>query len=315
MAREKAELQSQLASVGSGSAPAVVELSELRFDKEALESKLRKFAAHCQRLEDDKAGMIDALRSCKIEITEESDINDSIIALCDKLTSLEESKSRNSGTDDSERLETLNKTLLSRIEKAGENEQQLIIKIKGYEAKIDSLERAMQDTNESANGTKSEMSRKLQFLEQENLQLMVDNKSTKKQLQLAREEVEMMRMNAVDNPTMDFSTVDFGASTIDFEGSLVKSKETISLTPKVSEKTEIAVQPPRTTPRTFSAKKRSQTPLDDATNTRKKTRPPSGKKARLDMPKSDSEVKRSRTPGLGESAITDEENTAECKQS
>lgn len=307
LTREKAELQSQLTPN--------VELSELRFDKEALESKLRKFAAHCQRLEDDKAGMIDALRSCKIDISDDGDINESIIALCDKVTSLEETKSRQ--TVDSTALESLNRKLRSTIEKAQESEKESLTRLESYKKKIHLLEKAMHDRNEDASGIRSDMGRKLQFLEQENLQLMLDNKSTKKQLQLAREEVEMLRMNAADNPTMDFSTVDFGGSTIDFKGAVANAKESISLTKTMT--TPRATEKPGSA-RKSSVKKRSfssNTPLGDTTNSsRRSSRPPSGKKSRVDLPTSDSAIKRSRrTPGLGEATITDEENTAECKQS
>jgi hypothetical protein len=277
--------------------------------------------------------MIDAMKSCNIDTRGEDDINDAIISLCDKLTALEETKSRRS-SGDSKSLESLreeNIILLSKIKKAEEIKQQSHAKVKKYMEKIEELQITLEDTNENANGASSEMSRKLQFLEQENLQLMLDNKSTKKQFHVAREEVEMLRMNAVENPTMDFSTVEFGTSdTADF--SSLKANEVASKSKGaiagIAEKAIVG----SIKSAAASAKKRSHlssaSPLGDATNAReKRNRTPRAKKAKLDIPRSHKDTKktrspvselkrtRARTPGLGEAAIADEESTAECKQS
>jgi hypothetical protein len=331
-------LESKLESLGNdGGSSLQVELSELRFDKEALESKLRKFAGHCQRLEDDRAGMIDALKSCNIDASLDDDINDAIISLCDKVASLEEGKSRRSSGESKflQRLKEDNKILISKIEKGAENEQHLEAKVSECKKRIEALETSVEDSNENANGTKSEMDRKLRFLEQENLQLMVDNKSTKKQLQGAREEIEMLRMNAVENPTMDFSTVDFGISdTIDFSSlgaekrkrtSILKESKESSLNENANNEKNSGIKP------VLSARKRrhlsSHAPLENTTNIArgKSNRTPGVKKARVDhhklevgatkarMPGSD--IKRTLTPGLGEASMIDDENTAECKQS
>jgi len=169
-------LQAQLGSVESDSV-LKTELSELRFDKEALESKLRKFASHCQRLEDEKASTIDALRSCDINFTHEDDINEAIITLCDQLAS----KSARDSPGESEHLKQENRSLMSKLESLSQSEKQLTSTVTRYQVEIEELKRSMRDSDDDASGVKSQMGRKLRFLEQENLQLMLDVKSSKKQ--------------------------------------------------------------------------------------------------------------------------------------
>lgn len=329
-------MKSQLESSRFGSdSSQSVELSELRFDKQALESKLRKFAAHCQRLEDDKAGMTDALKSCSIDPSGDEDINDKIVTLCDKLAALEEAKSRRY-SGDNKKLESLreeNKTLLAKVQQAEENKQRANMKLKTYMERVEELQMSLEDSNENANGASSENSRKLQFLEQENLQLMLDYKSAKKQLQLSREEVEMLRLNAVENPTIDFSTIEF-ATVNTGEFSSLRAKKTDHALSRTSisgsaEKSNPGTTMPPTRPERKRSLHSSASPLVDATNTKEKgKRTPGAKKAKLDIPMSGTDTKktrkspkselkrnRTRTPGLGEGAITDDENTAECKQS
>jgi hypothetical protein len=52
----------------------------------------------------------------------------------------------------------------------------------------------------------NEKSRQVRYLEQENLQLMIDLKAIKKQLQNAKAELNMLRANkALDDDTVDIS--------------------------------------------------------------------------------------------------------------
>lgn len=274
------------------------EASELRFDKEALESKLRKFAAHCQRLEDDKAGAIDALRSCDIDVEQEGDINDAIISLCDKLAS----KSGREFNAEIDRLQQDNKTLQARIERLTKADEVVAKKADGYQREIKDLKRTMTDKNDDVSGARSEMSRKLRFLEQENLQLMLDVKSTKKQLQTAREELEMLRMNVADSTTMDFNSVGLGGS-----GSVQKVCST--------ETSNNENKRPRTSADATPGRKRaraSKAALVERTNQRdKESGTPGTKKQWVALDKNRTNVA---APGLGEAAI-DGDNTGECKQS
>jgi chromosome segregation ATPase len=311
LTKEKSALQSQFASVGTDSA-LMMEVSELRFDKKALESKLRKFAGHCQRLEDAKAGMADALRSCNIELEHDGDINEAIISVCDKLASLEEANSRGTFSVDSdhEHLQRENNTLQTKLQRLTESEDSLISNIAERQTEIEELKKTMktmEDTNDDASGVKSEMSRKLRFLEQENLQLMLDVKTTKKQLQVAREELEMLRMNAVDNSTIDFGTVvDLGTS------------DTIELTDMMKPgKKDTDAENRRSRSSADSSKKRTVTSkgaLAESTNIVDKVNcAPGTKRQRITVP--DKTKRKVAAPGLGEPAVQAGDDTGDCKQS
>ena len=300
-------LQAQLGSVESDSV-LKTELSELRFDKEALESKLRKFASHCQRLEDEKASTIDALRSCDINFTHEDDINEAIITLCDQLAS----KSARDSTGESERLKQENRSLMSKLESLSQSEKQLTSTVTRYQVEIEELKRSMRDSDDDASGVKSQMGRKLRFLEQENLQLMLDVKSSKKQLQNAREEVEMLRLNAVDNQTMDFGNID------------IDTTDTIELTEMVSKEINTVKSNDGTNKRIRNsaeslANKRSRTkkqPLVEITNKIDKENCAPGRNSnRAILEKSNANRNNIATPGLGEAATHDNDNTGECTQS
>jgi len=292
------ELQLQFSSASDSALR--TELSELRFDKEALESKLRKFAAHCQRLEDDKAGMALALRSCNIDTNEyDGDMNEAVIALCDKLTSLQEVESvrsrRNSGGND--RLESENVVLQAKLDRLVVSEEKLNERISRYQHEIDELRNRLKDVTENNSesvGENGEMSRKLRYLEQENLQLMFDVKTSKKQLQAAREEIEILRMNAMDNSTLDFGTVDFGSD---------------------SSQISKAMQPGKPSSKATS-EPLTKAPLVDKTNKGAKHIDTRSTKQQLGkLPAATATDKlRPKAPGLGEAAIQGDE-TGECTQS
>jgi hypothetical protein len=55
----------------------------------------------------------------------------------------------------------------------------------------------------TAESLENEKSRQVRYLEQENLQLMIDLKAIKKQLQNAKAELNMLRAKALDDDTMD----------------------------------------------------------------------------------------------------------------
>ena len=111
----------------SGSAPTDSledgSITELRFAKEALETKLRKYLSHCQRLEEEKASVLEVLRSSQQGASFDGDIPKSVVSLCDKLASLEEecetlSKSGNQASfylSEVEQLRELNRSLQSQI--------------------------------------------------------------------------------------------------------------------------------------------------------------------------------------------------------
>jgi chromosome segregation ATPase len=195
----------------------------LRFEKEALETKLRKYITYCKSLESDKTQIIDALRAHRREVIDE-DFAGAVVSLCDQLTSLEEECDALSSAEgrassylvESERLheqitslkieldQSKNKILeLNRIE------SELTTRLKKAEANSAAL-RVDQDKLQSRAGGSGresvpEKNRQVKYLEQENLQLMLDLKAAKKQLQTARSELDVLRMKSLEDDTEDFS--------------------------------------------------------------------------------------------------------------
>lgn len=206
------------------------ETSELRFHKDALENKLRKYAAHCQRLEDDKAGMIDALRSCNIDMeAHRNDVSEAVYQVCDRLTSIEDIK------ENSLTLEKENRSTKEKMNEMVQTEHNLVEKLNQYRRERTAMKKQLDSLKTEFAGANSEvMGKKLRFLEQENLQLMQDVKASKRQLQTAREEIESLRMNVEQNPTADFSIMDLQTSTKDADSNLScttkESSDTLELT-------------------------------------------------------------------------------------
>jgi hypothetical protein len=322
------KLRSQVKSMGSETDQRT-EISELRFDKEALESKLRKFAAHCQRLEDDKAGMADALRSCNVDIEAYgSDISEAIIHLCDRLTSVEEAHSKsklNEGGAREDLLENEKRDLRQKLEQVVQSEKRLAEQLKISTREAEEMKKCIETQKLGATTVSTEMRNKLRYLEQENLQLMFDMKATKKQLHAAREELEFIRMNGFDqNPTTNFGNIELqagyaragGVSSVP-EGDTEPS-DTIELTDLAKAYAESKAPALKT-----SSESKKRTILSDNTNKRagtKSTILQTDKRQRHAAPESTLKVARKRskvatTPGLGESSSLDSDSTGDCKQS
>jgi predicted RNase H-like nuclease (RuvC/YqgF family) len=278
------------------------EMNELRFDKEALESKLRKYATHCQRLEDDKSGIIDALRSCNRDHGDVGDINQSIVSLCDKLASLEQEcetltqagRASDYGSD-IHRLRNENSVL---VQKVTEYKEQL----GAFKKEGAKLHQEFENAHSDAQDTDSEKERKLRFLEQENLQLMLDLKSTKKQLHTAREDLELFRINGGGEPTLDFGAVGLISSS---SRSLMDKDEMSSDTDSASKKS---------LKRTHNLSEIPEDKENESSQVRRGTSSASVKKQRVLAAGSDKKKKRA-VPGLGEANQESEEPPAECAQS
>lgn len=328
MEKEIDRLQTKMSSMGS-EADTSSEISELRFDKEALERKLRKFATHCQQLEDDKAGIVDALGSCNIDVRD-GDITEAVIQLCDEKTSIQEALEKQKSN---KAFEKEKKSLQRNIEKLTEKLGQLEHENVELEAQLQNAEKEM------ATGHSEEHREKLRFLEQENLQLMQDVKSTKRQLQAAREEVVTLRMNVDQNPTSDFGNFDVRTSTRGTRSSLTTSSKEDSDTMELANLAAACSNNDTGTVLRRSTRKKRQVLSDNTNGTRneeRRTRSSTGKKrqkvnalfetkhAMNPMGNSTSEnpaiekaiaMNRTATPGLGETSSLDTENTGECKQS
>ena len=322
MENEIKQLQKQISSAGTETDMSS-EISELRFDKEALERKLRKFATHCQRLEDDKAGMADALSSCNIDIEAHgSDISEAIIHLCDKFTSIEEAHEKQSNY---RALEKEKQSMQRKMGKMSQSEQKLTEKLNQYRYEKAELQKQLESAkNEPSVGDAEENREKLRFLEHENLQLMHDVKSAKRQLQAAREEVETLRMNVDQNPTADFGSVDLRASTKDTISSMTTSSKENSDTMELTNLAKACSENETSTVLRRSARKTTKrTILSDNTNsTRSEERKerPTEKRQKVSGLVGTRKLDQQRmnttpTPGLGETSSHDTENTGECKQS
>ena len=285
----------------SGSAPTDSledgSITELRFAKEALETKLRKYLSHCQRLEEEKASVLEVLRSSQQGASFDGDIPKSVVSLCDKLASLEEecetlSKSGNQASfylSEVEQLRELNRSLQSqisdsskRVDRLAQSEIELKESLTSLRLEQDELRVRADRAQGTAESLENEKSRQVRYLEQENLQLMIDLKAIKKQLQKAKAELNMLRAKALDDDTMDISSV-----------------------------APPAPAQSRTKPKVKVERAPPSTPVDKENNENAE-RIASAKSSRRGW---GSSLKSRRTPGLGESLEHGEENTQECKQS
>jgi hypothetical protein len=151
------------------------ELSSLQFDKEALENKLRKFASHCQSLEDERVTILQVLRSAVPLQAEDDDIEKAIVVLCDKLASLEkecESMSESRKSVSTSFLATDN----------------------------------FRSQNLSLQKQDNELRQQIRCLEQENLKLIVDLRALKKQLQNTNSQLNVLQMQSSGNLTNNLTS-------------------------------------------------------------------------------------------------------------
>lgn len=292
-------LQSQLSSSSSG--PEDSELTKLRFDNEALEKKIRKFAVHCQRLEDDKENIIQTLGLKNPG----DDISKAIVTLCDKLASLEKE------CDSLAKSESSASASLAEVEQLREKNSSLKTQIAEYQKKIDKVVRSEVEQKEAvatlrreqeelrelaerargnAESVESEKEGQLRYLEQENLNLIVDLKAAKKKLQDMKAEINMLRAQGA--------------------GMLSDSVPFPPQYEREASKTSTGNQSRGGTPAT----KRPKTPAkekENATNSHAK------KSAKSKPPRDNtSSTRRSdQRFGLGDAYAASEENTTECKQS
>lgn len=259
---------------------------------EALESKLRKYATHCQRLEEEKAEISNVLRSSNC--MEGDDIPKAVVRVCDQLASLEEtcntlSKSENQASSfllEVESLRTHNSSLQGQIQEMRRKSDRLVrseIQLKeqlaSATARYDESKAVKSSETRDAD---EEKTRQIRYLEQENLQLMKDLKGAKKQVQHLKAEANVLRQSTVRDASHNPDLASINSSDT---RSKKRSRHT---TPNDKENGQ--VQNTRNSSFTKSSAKRGR------------TLPLSSRKER-------------KTPGLGEAFADTPENTQECKQS
>lgn len=292
------------------------DLATLRFEKEALETKLRKYLSYCKSLESDKNHIIDSLRARKRAVVDD-DFAGAVVSLCDQLTSLEEecdalSNAEGRASSYLVEMESL-RDRISLLERETHESRNRVVKLTSAEAELSARLKRAEEKNASLREDRDklrnrssknreaepEKSRQVKYLEQENLQLMMELKTAKKQWQTSRSELDALRMKALDDDTDDFASFMVPkAQTNDADSSGIFSKS--------------------------SRGSQSAPPGEDKENvsklsvkSAKVSEPGSAKHSRLNRSKAKSTRLRdanSRSVGLGDSGA-DENTTEECRQS
>ena len=303
------------------SAPDGDELASMKFAKEALETKLRKYAAHCQRLENEKASVLDALKAVNGSGIDDGDVTKAVILLCDKHTSLEEEcealtsaeKQASSYLSELDHLREINSSLQksfsdaeSKLAVFAHSETDLVRKLNEAKEKVallrkerDHLKALAESERGSVADLESEKSRQIRYLEQENLQLMLDLKNAKKQIKATRAQLDAMRMSVVDDETEDLGSIAadaLGATRAD-GGDKQSPDSSVPLSPvdKENRHANAAGRGAEKTHGTESSRKRRFASVNRSAKKVRKTA--------------------SRTLGLGEAGSVNEDQTGECKQS
>ena len=203
------------------------EIAALIFERDALETKLRKYAAHCQRLESDKATIVDALSSCNRNKIVDGDLAGAIVSLCDNFSSLEEEcdaltsaetrassylmeieSIRNQVTE----LEDRNAKLIKSEADLAVRLAEAVRQITAVQIERDKLKGSVEYKRGHTEVSGSDKSRQVKYLEQENLSLIMNLKATRKQLQSARSELDTMKMRAEDTDAVGLESVSMKAS-------------------------------------------------------------------------------------------------------
>lgn len=217
-----ADLEKAIQSTSSGDAEST-ELTRLRFHIDAVEKKLRKYASHCQHLEEERARLTHVLRGAKLPGVDPEDLSRSIVNICDKVASLEEQykTSERSGHDAKlvdqfklqiASLESRLKESLSEVSCSRAVEQRLKVEISTLQQEQETLRKSLSEARHSSDSLLSDSARKLRFLEKENLQLMSDLKVMRKDLQNANAKISMLEIQQMNTTTIASSNIPHLAS-------------------------------------------------------------------------------------------------------
>lgn len=275
-----------LSAANAGANP---ELSNLSFDKSALEEKLRKVGKRCQMLEEDNETIADALRSCHENgVIDREDIPGEVISLCDKLSSLQE------------KCNALTKESVISSES---------------ELEVQSLKQQIRKLKQEKDAYENYSNSEIQKLEQENLDLSQDYMALKTKYQTTKTRLNKLTFcgdDEIGSETVDRSIV-ASSQKEKSRRSVLQSPTHSTKRPVLGEdinKNNIPASPSSTV---LSEKKRSSffasnnTPMKSAKKLRRML-PGSSKKA--------STKKVKKAPGLGEAHEGNEEAAQpECNQS
>ena len=279
------------------------EIQRLKFDKGALEKKLRKYATHCQSLEDEKERIADALSSSLTEKIPDGDIIGAIVALCDQCASLQK------------QCDAL------KIQSKGH--QNAFSRVKELEGIVSSLRSETEDLRQKlAKGQTSSdsESQKVAFLESENSNLLGTIKKLKSQVHNTRAELNALKIASIaDSPTRTYprqplkSTSDENIPPGSLLGKAVPqsaAKKAPIASPSSSKKENLTVQSSSSSlSSTSSTRKRRSQP------TAVTEKSPKRKSVFSGIKKLKSSNRESSAPGLGEASRVDSEKESECNQS
>jgi centromeric protein E len=193
----------------------VIEIDNLKSRNTELTEKLRKYANHCQKLEGDKAAVVDTMKAVD-GVTVEKDFAGSIATLVERLQAAEEecealaSAETRANTyltqldrarEDKDKLEETASGLQGKVGGYMEKEKELSLQLHTAEERVAAL---LEEKAEfiKKNGSLSDKMgevegvnmKKVRFLEQENLQLMMDQKQLKRELQGYKAELEAIKV-------------------------------------------------------------------------------------------------------------------------
>lgn len=197
------------------------DVDRLKDELKHCNDKLRKYVQHSERLEKERSGVMSAISSCNVEDIVGDNMEEMVVSLCEKLTSVEEecdalANSEEKATEYLAELDSLRvkyDELEQELEENEESNRELSranadckLCLKKAQDKITALmkdKESLQSLAESAKGSVSELQsekrRQMQYLENENLQLGDELKKTKMELQMTKAELDAVQKNAFCN--------------------------------------------------------------------------------------------------------------------
>jgi len=178
--------------------------------RQALETKLRKYAIHCQKLEKEKGLIIDSIKSIaeNNSFSIENDVAGAVSQICEKLAAVEDECSALSSAEKQAhsyilKIDHLNSEIKELKEKIGhlnnivlEHKKKLDesnVKVAYLEKENNEVCINFKNLKGETNNSQSEQVKQVRFLEKENLQLISDVKRYKRIAQTTKAEISAIQ--------------------------------------------------------------------------------------------------------------------------
>ena len=187
-------------------------------DLKQCENKLRKYVNHCQTLESDRKGIMEAISSCDVGDVVGDSIAEIVASLCDRLVSVEEecdalASSEGKAAEYLAELDSLREKYSEvehQVQSYEKKDSNMAIALAECKANLkkaqekiaalvkdkESLEAIAKSAKGNISELQSERRRQMQYLENENLQLGEELNKTKKQLTEAKGELDAVQKDA-----------------------------------------------------------------------------------------------------------------------